>query len=250
MSLTLIGLGLYSERDLSLNAIEEAKNSDIVYIELYTSKWYGSIKNLEKLIGKEIIELKRRDLEENASKILEESKRSKVSVFVEGDPLVATTHSSLALDARKHGVKTKIIHNASITSAIGETGLHTYKFGPTVTIPFPEKTKGKPPESIFEIIDENKKSGWHTLCLLDITAESSKYMTVNEGLDILLSSGRMDKKDAIIVFAKAGSDKPLILHESIENIVKLNIKDVPAVIIIPGKLHFTEKEYLEQTQNG
>ena len=72
MSLTLIGLGLYSERDLSLNSIEEAKNSDIVYIELYTSKWYGNLNNLEKIIGKEVTELKRKDLEENSSKIVEE----------------------------------------------------------------------------------------------------------------------------------------------------------------------------------
>ena len=50
--LTLIGLGLYDEKDLTLRGIEQAKKADKAYIELYTSKWHGNIKNLEKLIGK------------------------------------------------------------------------------------------------------------------------------------------------------------------------------------------------------
>ncbi len=243
MSLTLIGLGLNSELDLSLRAIEEAKHSDNAYIELYTGKWYGNLKNLEKLIGKGILKLKRKDLEENSSKILEESKRSKVAIFIQGDPLIATTHSSLLLEARKIGIKIRIIHNASIISAIGETGLHVYKFGPTVTIPFLEKTKGKLPESIFEIIRENKKRGLHTLCLLDVVAEENKYMTVNEGLQILLQ-GKVNKMDKVVIFAKAGSDKPTILYDIVENLIKRNVKDTPSIIIIPGRLHFTEREYL------
>ncbi len=244
MGLTLIGLGLHSETDISLRAIEEARASDKAYIELYTSKWYGNLKNLEKLIGKELSELKRKDLEENSNKIIEESKNKKVIIFVQGDPLVQTTHSVLILEAKKQKVKTKILHNASIISAIGETGLHVQKFGPYITIPFPEKTKGKPPESIFEVIEENKKRGLHTLCLLDVIAEKSKYMTVNESIEILLSGKVVTKEDRLVAFARAGSDKPLILYDIVDNLIKNNILDTPAVIIIPGKLHFTEKEYL------
>ncbi len=245
MSLVLIGLGLFNEKDISLRAIEEAKRSSQVYIEFYTSKWYGSLKNLEKIIGKKIIKLKRKDMEENSQKIVEESKNKNVVIFVQGDPLVQTTHSSLLLEAKKSGIEIKVIHNASILSAIGETSLHVQKFGPYVTIPFPEKTKGKLPKSIFKIINENKNRGLHTLCLLDVISEENKYMTINDGLEILLSGRVITGADKIVVFAKAGSDKPIIVYDIVENLIKRNMTDVPAVIIILGKLHFTEKEYLK-----
>ena len=242
MSLTLIGLGLFDEKDLSLRAIEEARNSDKVYIELYTSKWYGNLENVKRLIGKDVLELKRKDLEENSRKTIEEAKSKKVVIFVQGDPLVQTTHSSLLLEARKLGIETKVIHNASILSAVAETGLHVQKFGPYVTIPFPEKTRGKLPESVFEVIKENKKRGFHTLCLLDVVAEDNKYMTINEGLKILL--GNVVKDDErIVVFAKAGN-KPVTAYNTVSNLIDRGISDIPAVIIILGKLHFTEKEFL------
>jgi len=245
MGLILIGLGLFDEKDISLRAIEEAKKSDKVYIEFYTSKWHGNLKNLTQIIGKDLIELKRKDLEEDSSKIIEEAKERKIAIFVQGDPLIQTTHLSLLLEARKNKIETKIIHNASILSAIGETGLHVQKFGQYVTIPFPEKTKGKQPESIFEIIKENRKRSLHTLCLLDVISEENKYMKINEGLEILLSGRVITKGDKLVVFAKAGSEKPLILYDTANNLLKSNIKDIPTIIVIPGKLHFTEKEYLE-----
>ncbi len=244
MSLTLIGLGLFDEKDISLRGIEEAENSQTVYIELYTGKWHGDLKNLEKIVGKEIVILKREDLEDDSDKILEEAKTKNISIFVEGDPLIATTHSTLLTDARKLGVKTKVLHNSSIISAIGETGLHIYKFGPTVTIPFPEKTKGRLPESIFETIRENKKRGLHTLCLLDIAAEENKYMSVSEGLDILSGGKVVRNDDKVVIFSKAGSNNTMLIFGDMDKILKQNIRETPSVIIIPGKLHFTESEYL------
>lgn len=246
MSLTLIGLGLFDEKDLSLRGIEEAKKSDKVYIEFYTSKWHGNLKKMTQIIGNEVVELKREYLEDRSNKILEEAKNQRIVVFIEGDPLVATTHISLILEARKQQIETKIIHNSSIVSAVAETGLHIYKFGSTVTIPFPQKTKGKIPESVFEAIMENRKRGLHTLCLLDIIAEESKFMTINEGLDII--SVILDKNDKVVAFAEAGGDSTII-YDTVTNLIKRNVKNIPAVIIIPGKLHFTEKEYLELGDN-
>ncbi|MBI2084114.1 MAG: diphthine synthase [Candidatus Aenigmarchaeota archaeon] len=242
MALTLIGLGLFDENDLSLRAVEEAKNSDKVYIENYTGKWHGNLSNLENLVGKKIIQLERKDLEDDSNKIIQESKAKSISIFVQGDPLIATTHSALILEARKAGVETKIIHNASIFSAIGETGLHVYKFGPTVTISFPERAKGKLSKSIFETIEENKKRGLHTLCLLDVLAENDKYMTPKEAVEILLKGKVVTAKDKAVVFGKAGSDKPHIEYTIAEEVKS---QDTPSVIIIPGKLHFSENEFLE-----
>ncbi|MEM5794298.1 MAG: diphthine synthase [Candidatus Aenigmatarchaeota archaeon] len=247
--LILAGLGLYDEKDLSLREIEEAKSADKIFIELYTSKWYGSIENLEKLVGKKIEVLERKDLEENSERILEIAKNQKVILFVQGDALVQTTHSSLMLEAKKLGIETKVIHNASIISAIGETGLHLQKFGPYVTIPFLERTKGKLPESVYEVIKMNKARGLHTLCLLDVLAEEKRYMEPREGLKILLEIEKKRKEGVIseeseaIIFSKAGSEKPLIVFGKIKNLIKKDI-EIPAVIIFPGILHFTEKEFL------
>jgi diphthine synthase len=194
--LVLIGLGLFDEKDLTLRGTEEAKRSDKVFIELYTSKWHGNLKNLEKIINKKIEVLTRKDLEENSGRILDLAKSQSISILVQGDPMVATTHVSLIKEAKKLGVKTKIIHNASIISAIGETGLHLYKFGPSVTIPFPEKTKGKLPESVYDVIKMNKARGLHTLCLLDVIAEEKKFMAANESIKILID---LEKKRNYLV---------------------------------------------------
>lgn len=240
MSLTLIGLGLHSEEDLTLRGIKEAKQANKVYIELYTSKWHGSIDKLEKIIGKKVVELKRKDLEENSSEIVSEAKTQDIAIFVQGDPLVQTTHMALLQEAKKLGIKTKVVHNASIVSAIGETGLHLNKFGPFVCIPFPERTKGKLPQSVYQIIKENKKRGLHTLCLLDVIAEENRYMKVNEGLDILLKGKIITQETELVVFAKAGSYNPLIVYDKVKNLIKKSIQDIPSVLIIPGRLHFTE----------
>ena len=246
--LSLIGLGLYDEKDLTLRGIEEAKNSDKVYIELYTGKWGGSLEKLSELIGKEIVQLKRKDLEENSKKILQEAKGKRIVVFVQGDPLVATTHSSLLMEAKRNNIETRVIHNASIFSAIAETGLHIYKFGQAATIPFPEKTGGKPPQSVYDAIKENQKRGLHTLCLLDVVAEENRYLDVKQALETLLALEKSNKnnvidgKSKIVVFNVRKSSG--IAYGSISRLVNEDIW-LPAAIVIPGKLHFSEKEYLE-----
>ncbi|MEM5879227.1 MAG: diphthine synthase [Candidatus Aenigmatarchaeota archaeon] len=247
--LVFIGLGLFDEKDLSLRGIEEAKRAKKAYLELYTTAWFGNIKKLEEIFGKKVEILKRKDLEENSDRVLEEAKAQDIAILVGGDPLVATTHSALILEARKRGIKTKVIHNSSIASAIAETGLHLYKFGPSVTIPFPDKTKGRLPESVYETIKMNKERGLHTLCLLDIDAEENKLMGVKEALEILLKIERARKdgiiklNERIVVFSRAGSEENKIFFGEIKDLMKIEIKP-PSVLIIPGLLHFTEKEFL------
>ncbi len=254
--LTLIGLGLNDEKDITLKGIEEANRSDKVYIELYTSKWHGSLENLEKLVGKKIQELARKYLEDDSKKIVSEAKNNDIAIFVLGDPLVATTHTILLQEARKQNIKIQIIHNASIISAIGETGLHLYKFGQTVTIPFPEKTKNHLPESVYNAIAENKKLGLHTLCLLDVVSEENKYMTTSEGIKIILSLEKKFKKKIftedmeVVVFARAGSNDSQIVYGKVRHVSNKDFGETPHVLIVPGKLHFTEKEFLESLKKS
>lgn len=248
--LTLIGIGLHDEKDITLRGLEEAKNADKVYIELYTSKWHGDLQNLEKLIGKRIQELTRKDLEDESKQIVEEAKNQNVAIFVQGDALVQTTHTTLLQEAKKLGIKNKVIHNASIISALGETGLHPQKFGPYVTIPFPEKTKGELPESVYEVIVENKKRGLHTLCLLDVVGEENRCMSANEGMKILLSLEGKFKKNVftedteVVVFARAGSDDSQIVYGKVRHVSNKDFGETPHVLIVLGKPHFTEREFL------
>ncbi len=243
--LTLIGLGLGKEESLTLEGLEACRKSNKIYLETYTSKWESSLENLARVVGKEIYKLKRQDLEENSDKIVKDAKDEKISILILGDPLVATTHISLLLEAKKEGIKTRIIHNASIYSAVGETGLHLYKFGATVTIPFPEKINNQEPESVYKTIRENKERGLHTLCLLDLISENDKYMTPNQGMEILLKSDNVSEENELVVFGRVGSEEPLILYGKIKILLDKDFGEPPFVLILPGDLHFTEQEYLD-----
>jgi diphthine synthase len=246
--LTLVGLGLYDEKDVTLRGLKAAMAADAVYIELYTNAWRGK-DGLEKIIGKKIIELMREDLEQHAAKIINEAKTKDVVLFVSGDPLIATTHSTILNDARNAGIETKVIHNASIVSAIGETGLHVYKFGATATVPFLEKTGNKLPESVYDVLKSNKAAGLHTLLLLDITPE--KRMVPGEAIKILLELERkrgekvFTEESDVVVFARAGASDSKIFFGKVEELEDADFGKPPMVLIVPGKLHFSEREYLE-----
>jgi diphthine synthase len=97
-----------------------------------------SMQRFEQMIGKKVQLIKRQDLEEDNGKIiLQAAKAGKAVFLVPGDPFIATTHVTLRIDAEKQGIKTSVVHGISIMSAIVSlSGLHNYKFGKTVTVPF------------------------------------------------------------------------------------------------------------------
>jgi len=236
--LYLIGLGLGDEHDITLRAVETAKKCDC-YAELYTNKWFGSIEGLHKVLGKDVKLLKRHDLEDKLDDFLKEAKNHDVALFVPGDPLAATTHSTIVLEARKKKIAVKLLHNASIFSAIGETGLHLYKFGRTATVPFSGKL-----QAVKEALASNKKAGLHTLLLLDLDAEVKLYMTVADALKILLKGKIIRQTDAVIAAAELGTEQTDIRWGTAKELLMASF-GTPAVLIVPGKLHFHEKEYLE-----
>jgi len=242
--LVLAGLGVSDEKGITLEELEEAKSADYVFVELYTNIWRGNISNLEKIIGKKVEVLKRKNLEENVSDIVDLAKDKKVLIFVPGDPLVATTHSSIILECVKRQVDYKVLHNSSIFSVICETGLHIYKFGQVVTIPLKEKISTKP-LSVINAILENKKRGLHTLCLLDIDIENNKFLEVSDAVRFLLENNLVKEDEKIIVASSLGTKDRKIVWKEAKNILSLDF-DLPTVIIIPGVLHFSEKEILER----
>ena len=234
--LYIIGLGLNDEQDLGERAIRVAQSAEC-YCELYTSRWFGSIPNLQAKIKNKIELVKRKTLEEGSESFVERARRRKIVLFVPGDPLCATTHTNLIAEARQKKIKVKIIHNASIFSAIGETGLQLYNFGKTATIPFSGQT-----DSIKNTLKTNKKLGLHTLLLLDLNAKDHEFMHPEVGLQLLVHKKIINEKDLAVIASRLGKNSD-IKFGTVSQLLKTKM-DTPAAIVIPGKLHFAEKEFL------
>ncbi|MDH5794391.1 MAG: diphthine synthase, partial [Candidatus Bathyarchaeota archaeon] len=184
--IVFVGLGLNDEMGISLHGLEEVRTVDTAFIELYTSFMPNfSINRFEQISGKRLTVVSRRELEEeNGEVVLKAAENGKTALLVPGDPLIATTHIALRIEAERRGIKTRIVHGASVLSAvIGLSGLHNYKFGKSVTIPFPDETFSETP---YDVIAQNRKLGLHTLCLLDIKAEEKRYLSICESLNSLL----------------------------------------------------------------
>jgi diphthine synthase len=248
-TLSLIGMGLHDENGITLQGIDAAKRSDVIYIELYTSIMPGlSLERLQRTLGKSVSVLSRRELEEDAeSTILENAKHQKVALLTPGDPMSATTHVGLLLSARQMGISTIIIHAASIiTAAAGATGLEVYKFGRTVTIPSPATIDN--PESLYDFIMTNKKMGLHTLGLLDL---EKRPLTIPEAIQVLLRLERgkgagLIRGDTLIVgLARVGAPDCLVRADRVDGILEEDFGGPPWSIILPSRLHFMEVEALQ-----
>jgi len=247
--IVFVGLGLHDETGISLRGIEEANMAENVFMELYTSFMPDfSVENFENIIGRKLNIVSRKELEEqHGEPVIKAARSSKVVLLVPGDPLIATTHIALRIEAEKHGIKTRIVHGASILSAvIGLSGLHNYKFGKSVTIPFPENFSETP----YEVIAENKRVGLHTLCLLDINAEKKRYLTIHESLNMLLKIEEKRREKVVTVdtlavgIARAGSENPTVKAGFVTKQLSFDFREPPHSIVFPGKLHFMEAEAL------
>ena len=88
-------------------------------------------------------------------------------MLVVGDPLQATTHIDLQLQANEQGIECEVIHGISITNLVtGAVGLSNYKFGRQTTLTYPYS--GWIATSPLEVIAVNRGMGLHTLALLDL----------------------------------------------------------------------------------
>jgi diphthine synthase len=247
--LTFVGLGLNDETGISVRGLEEIRSADSVFMELYTNLLPEfSLKRFETLVGKKIIVLSRRDLEdENGTLVLKAAGKGKTVFVVPGDPFVATTHVALRIEAEKRGIKTHIVHGASAMSAvIGSVGLHNYKFGKTVTVPFPENSSETP----YNVIAQNRALGLHTLCLLDLKADEGRFLSVNEAVKQLLAIEEKKKKGIftpetlIVGVARVGSAVPALKADFARKLVGHDFGGPPQSLIVPGDLHFMEVEAL------
>lgn len=265
MPLHIIGLGLADEKDITLKGLEIIKQSYYIYLENYTSILLNTPKKeLEELYNKQIKLASRKMVEGDDNEIIERAKHHEVSLLVVGDPFSATTHIDLYLRAKKEKIKVNVIHNASILTVTGSTGLQLYKFGKTTSIVFPEENWL--PETPYDTIKQNKANGLHTLCLLDIkiseptkealkqgkqTTQPPKFMAVKDALKVLqmIENKRKEKiiTDDLLVIgcARLGTQTQKIVAGTCKQLSKVNLGKPLHSLIIPGNLHFMEEEALK-----
>ena len=258
--LFLIGLGLYDEQSLSLEALETMRSCTTLFAEFYTGLMAGLDRsNLEALVGMSIEVLSREDVESRAELIIEATAKGDVGFLVQGDPMVATTHPDLRLRAHEVGVATRVVHGASIYSAVGVTGLQLMRFGKAGSVPFPHPSYL--PTSPLEVVHQNLERDCHTLLIMDIVADEGRYMTANEGMDTLLAmeqrltgqrsgppsngASRIDGDSLMIVLARAGSPEPVVRAGPLRTLQGEDLGPPPHLLVVPAKLHYMEAAYLQ-----
>lgn len=247
MTLYLIGLGLGSRGYLTLKALKTIERSDKIYLDSYTSFLdQDLLAELMKRFKGKIVKADRRLLEDGSSRIVEEAEKMEVCVLVPGDPLVATTHLSILLEASRRDIKFEVVHGVSAYSAlISASCLQAYKFGRTVTIP----KSGVGVESCYRSILENMELGLHTLVLLD-TAEGG--LEIPAAIKMLsrveekLGMGLISEKRLLICLARIGFSDEFKWAGPLAQALNMEHPPPPHSIIFPGNLHFSEAEALKE----
>ena len=185
--LVLIGMGPGRLSAMSLEAVEAAKAADARRYEAYTALWPQSeLDALEAAVGS--IEKVMRPEVEQPGALFELARTSLVALLVVGDPLQATTHVDLQLQAEEAGIECRVFHGVSITTLVtGAIGLSNYKFGRQTTLTYPYG--GWVATSPLEVIAINLHQNLHTLALLDLdpTGEGIGHQVPMKPSDALVS---------------------------------------------------------------
>jgi diphthine synthase len=244
--LTFIGLGLFDKTDVSVKGLELIRQADRVYLECYTSRLMGTtLKELETYYRMPVTPLYRQDVEQHPEALLEEAREKNVVFLCAGDPMVSTTHADLRIRAQERGIRTVIVHAASISSAIcGLSGLQNYRFGKSCSLPFPQKNWF--PTTPLEVILQNLSLKLHTLVYLDIHEE--RYMTVPEAVTLLeqMAAERKAEIPLYVGIARAGSGEPVVRAGPAAILQATDFGPPLHILVVPAELHDMEREYLER----
>ena len=164
--LLLIGMGPGRISAMTIEAKNAAKSADFRRYEAYTALWPADeLAKLEEDIGD--IEMVMRPEVESPTELLDLAKDHLVALLIVGDPLQATTHVDIQLQALEAGINCIVFHGISITTLVtGAVGLSNYRFGRQTTITYPYG--GWVATSPLEVIALNLFQNQHTLALLDL----------------------------------------------------------------------------------
>ena len=267
----LIGLGLGDARDISVKGLEIVRRCDEVYLEAYTSILTCGSEALEELYGRPVTIADRETVEQGLDSVIGAAGERDVALLVVGDPFAATTHHDLVLRARERGVPCRVVHNASIMTAVGCCGLQLYSYGETVSVPF--WTDSWRPDSFVERIDANLARGQHTLCLLDIKVkeqsvenllrgrkifEPPRYMSVAVAAGQLLEAvaSRADTDagltpdSRVVGLARVGTDTERLVSCTLRQLAEVDLGPPLHSLVVVGNTHPMELDYLKQFELG
>jgi len=246
--LSFVGLGISGFESIPIEGLETISTADIVYLEQFTSPISESdLKKIQDSIKGEF-KLAKRWLVEDGNEILEMSKEKNVVLLAYGDPYIATTHIELRARAIENKIKTHSIHaSSSLTSMIGECGLHFYKIGRIATIMSEMKSLTTP----YYVIYKNLIEGNHTVLLLEYNQDKKFFLDPKDALKGLLETEQGQTRNVItelnyaIIASRIGFKDQAIICGKISNLKETDFGKPPHTIIIPGRLHFTESDALK-----
>lgn len=246
--LWFVGLGISGFKSIPNEAIDVLAKADIVYLEQFTSPISKSDLNKIKKATKGEFRPAKRWLVEDGNEILENAKKKKVVLLSYGDPYIATTHIELRERAIKDKIRTYSIHaSSSLTSMIGECGLHFYKVGRIATIMSEMKSLTTP----YYVIYKNVIEGNHTVLLLEFNQDKDFFLDPKDALNGLLETEKGQRRKVIssstfaIVASRIGFKDQEIVSGKISSLKKRDFGKPPHTVIIPGRLHFTESDALK-----
>ena len=245
--LSFVGLGISGFESIPIEGLDAISKADIVYLEQFTSPIGKSdLEKIQNAIKGEFRPAKRW-LVEDGNEILEMAKEKNVVLLSYGDPYIATTHIELRGRAIENKTQTQSIHaSSSLTSMIGECGLHFYKVGRIATIMSEMKSLTTP----YYVIYKNLIEGNHTVLLLEYNQDKDFFLDPKDALKVLLETEQGQRRKVItessyvIVASRIGFKDQTIISGKISNLSKKDFGKPPHTVIIPGKLHFTESDAL------
>jgi diphthine synthase len=245
--LVFVGLGL-GDRGVSLAGVDAIRASDLTYFERYTSPPSPTlVTDLEAAAGKKVLTVGR-EFVEDGREILEKASVSRVVLAVQGDPMIATTHSDLRVRAATRGIRTSVIHGSTIpAAAASESGLHYYKFGGTITFTLESASHH---QDVYQRIHRNLLEGQHTLLLLEYDVEKKRGVEPGFVFDRLLGAEKNFKRDVLsegtlaVVLGRVGMKDEAVVGGAMGALRARSFGPPPHCVIIPARLHFTEEEAL------
>lgn len=249
--LWFVGMGVYGYKGLSLYALEVLQRCRLIYVENFTSEISDEdlkgLQSLTVLKDVEIVPIKRWFVEDGRS-ILDQAKMKDLALLSYGDPLIATTHLELYTRAIRNSIQTDIVHGASgLTSLIGETGLHFYKFGRCVTM----MSEPQSAISVYNVIHDNLLSGNHTLILTEYNYNNSSQPYFLDPVEVLerlldiensLKYGILSEETYIVVASRVGTEHKKIISGKLSSLSGISFGMGPHSLIVTGRLHFTEHD--------
>jgi len=229
--LLLIGMGPGRLSAMSFEAVEAAKAADVRRYEAYTALWpQAELDALEDAVGS--VEKVMRPEVEQPDVLFELARTSLVALLVVGDPLQATTHVDLQLQAAEAGIECRVFHGVSITTLVtGAIGLSNYKFGRQTTLTYPYG--GWVATSPLEVIATNLHQNLHTLALLDLdpTGEGIGHQVPMKPSDALVSLRLMwDKLGEALDEMPQETALEAMRHEACVALLARSLDQVPVVL--------------------